>query len=681
MRLPAFHDPASVAVVGASADPAKWGHWLARGARRGRSQRRVYLVNRDRARIGDTDSYARLGDLPEPPELAVISVPAPGVEEVVDEALDLGTRAFLVISTGLDRVAGRAGLEDALRERVRQAGGRLLGPNSLGLFDAATELQLVWGEIMSGGLGIVSQSGQLGLELAALAADQGIGVSRFVSTGNQADVRAYEVLADLAGHDQTRAVVCYLESFLDGREILDALRTLADAGKPVVLLTVGRSDAGREAAQSHTGALTSTLDVVDAACRSASAVRVDTPKEAVDVAQLLCLGPCSRGRRIGILADSGGQGAVAADVAAAYGLTVPPLPADLTDRLAVGLPPSAVTRNPVDLAGGGEQDLGTYARVSGSLLTSGQVDAVLLSGYFGRYGTDVPSLAEAELGEAKELGDLVRRTGRPVAVHSMDATSTTAWELRRLGVPVYGTVESAVRGLAGAAQLAAGVSGELPRAAARTAGQSRAAGYWEAREILAGAGIPYPRGGRAGSRAQAVAIAAGLRAPLAVKADWIVHKSDAHALALGLATVEEVGQAYDEMSERLGGTAFVVEEVDGRAGAVELMVGVRTDPAFGPVVLVGAGGTEAELHRDIAVELVPVGVHDVRDMIRRLRAAALLDGWRGRPGCDIEALAACVAELSALVAGDPGMLECEINPLRVTPTGVLAVDAYVVRGE
>lgn len=681
MRLPAFHDPASVAVVGASPDPAKWGYWLARGARRGRSRRRVYLVNRRGARIDDAASFGCLHDLPETPELVVICVPAPGVEEVVDQALALGTRAFLVISAGLDRVDGRPGLEGDLRERVRQVGGRMLGPNSLGVADAATELRLVWGDVAPGGLGIVSQSGQLGLELAALAADHGIGISRFVSTGNQVDVRAHEVLADLAGHDRTRAVVCYLESFLDGREILDALRMLARSGKPVVLLTVGRSDAGREAAQSHTGALTSTLDVVDAACRTAGAIRVDTPMQAVDIAQLLCLGPGARGERVGILADSGGQGAVAADVAAAYGLSVAPLPTDLATRLAVGLPPSAVTRNPVDLAGGGEQDLGTYSRLAGSLLTSGQVDAVLLSGYFGRYGTDVPSLAAAELGVAKELGDLVRRTGRPVAVHSMDAGSTAARELREAGIPVYGTVEGAVGALAGAARLASDSPRELPRPEPRTRGQRRAAGYWEAREVLSAAGVPYPRGGWAGSRGQAVEVAARLRAPLAIKADWIVHKSDAHALALGLATAEDVGRAYDEMSERLDGTSFVVEEMDTRAGAVELIVGVRADPAFGPVVLVGAGGTEAELHRDTAVELAPVGVDEARRMVRGLRASALLDGWRGRPACDVEALAACVADLSVLAIEDPGLLECEINPLRVAPAGVLAVDAYLVRAD
>ncbi len=316
--LAVFHAPASVAVVGASAEPAKWGYWLARGALAGRSQRAVHLVNRRGGEILGVPAVAALSDLAEVPELVAFCVPPEQVRPVVDEALGLGVRGLLGITAAVPGAA-------ELAARAAAAGARLIGPASLGLFDAATCLQLAWGNFTPGPLAIVSQSGQVGSEIAALAGPAGIGVSRFVSVGSQLDVTAADLLADLAGHELTRLVALYLESFEDGQRVFAAARALRAAGKPVVLLTAGGSEAGRRAARSHTGALTSPGELVDAACRAAGALRVQTPAELVNVAAYLLTAQPPAGPRVAIVSDSGGQGALAADCLTRRGLAVPEL--------------------------------------------------------------------------------------------------------------------------------------------------------------------------------------------------------------------------------------------------------------------------------------------------------------------------------------------------------------------
>ncbi|MGH3387359.1 MAG: CoA-binding protein, partial [Actinomadura sp.] len=485
--LRVFSDPRSVAVVGASADRAKWGYWLARGALRGAHRRTVHLINRSGVVVNGVPSVPCLADLPEPPELAVLCVPSAAVSRVVDEALDLGVRGFLGITAGVE--------DGPLARRIRAGGARLLGPNCLGVYDAATDLELAWGNFSPGTLGIVSQSGQLGLEIAGLAREAGLGVSRFVSVGNQADVSAGEILADLAGHDSTTAVVVYLEAFRDGRELIGTLQRLRERGKPVIVLTVGTSEAARAAARSHTGALTTGLDVVEAACRAAGAVLAETPAQAVDLAQLLSCAPRPVGRRVAVLGDSGGQGAIAADVLSRHGLQVPEL-TRVAGELAGELPAGAGVRNPVDLAGAGERDLTAYARLPRMLLRSGEVDAVLLTGYFGSYGADEPSLAEPERAVIGELAAAVRAEGLPVVVHSMARDRPAVAALREHGLPTFHTIDAAARSLALATELALRPPRpvELRKPSPETGGAGASGTYLAARDLMATYGVRFPPG-------------------------------------------------------------------------------------------------------------------------------------------------------------------------------------------
>lgn len=666
--LKPFSAPSSVAVVGASDDSAKWGYWVARGALTGQTRRAVYLVNRSGAVMGQA-VYPNLTSLPETPELVVVCVPAAVVKSVIAEALVLGTRAFLVITAGVTD-------EPDILRLIRDAGARLLGPNSLGLFDAQQDLRLAWGDFTPGHLAIISQSGQVGSEIAKLGERAGLGVSRFVSIGNQLDVSARELLNDLTDDDLTRVVALYMESFANGEDLVRAMAALSAAGKRVLVLTTGASEGSRRSAQSHTGSLTSALDVVDAACRVAGAIRVTTPSELVDVASVLLCTPGLRGRRVAVLADSGGQGGIAADVAADCDLTTPALSPELQARLTTLLPTNAATSNPVDLAGAGEKDLFAYADVVGVLLGSGEVDAVVVSGYFGCYGEDTPSLAKKELHVADRLRDLATAAGLPLIVHSMSAGSRTVLHMRANGIPTFDRVESAMLAASRSADLCGWPGREL-----RSTDQSDLqviSGYWAAREHLRHLGVAVPHGISFSSVGELRAASASLTYPVVLKTGWLEHKSEHGGVQLGIASVADLEKAFVAMNARLGDGEYVAEEQDTRPNVVEMLVGGRRDDSFGPLVVVGGGGVETELRKDICVELAPVDQETALSMIRRLTCLPLLSGWRGKPPTDIDALATIVVSVSESIAGASNLRELEVNPIRVSPEGAMAVDAVAI---
>ncbi|MBB3043137.1 acetate--CoA ligase family protein [Nocardioides soli] len=667
--LRSFRDPRSVAVVGASDDHAKWGYWIAQGALRGAHRRTVWLVNRGARQVQGHPAHPSVAALPETPELVVLCVPAAHVEAVVTESLDRGVRAFLAITAGVAD-------DDGLRERLAAAGARLVGPNSLGVFDAAADLQLAWGHFTPGRIGIVSQSGQLGSEIATLAARAGLGVSRFVSVGNQYDVRAAELLEDLIDHDETRIVALYLESFAGGADLVRILRRLRAAGKHTLVLATGASEGSKRLAASHTGSMTSAIDVVDAACRAAGAVRVATPTELVELARFLSVAAIPAGPRVAVVSDSGGQGGVAADVASAVGLGTPVFSEELQGALGALLPAGASVANPIDLAGAGEADLMTYAALCERLVESGEVDAVLLSGYLGCYGEDSPALVDQELEVVDRLARLAQDAHVPLVVHTMSAGSAAVSRMWEHGIPTYPAVESALRAVARAAHLSAHPGRATDAPEPRRLGTGP--GYWAARDLLQSIGVALPPGVRVSTVDEARAVAETLRGPYVLKAGWLAHKSEHGGVVLGLRTAAELADAFARMHGRLGDGEYVVEEQDRSPDVVELLVGARRDRDFGPLVTVGAGGTEAELWRDVRTELAPVDRATATAMVDALRSRALLAGWRGRPPVDVAALVEVIVAASEAVAADPAVAELEINPVRVSPAGALAVDALVV---
>jgi len=670
-------DPRSVAVLGASGDPAKWGHWVAAGALRGAHRRDVWLVNRNGGEILGHHAFRGLDELPEAPELVVIVLPAGAFEEAIEASLAADASAIVAITAGLGELGeeGKA-RERAAVERVRAAGAVLLGPNCLGVYDAAAELDLGSNEFTPGSLGIISQSGNLALEVSLLASQYGVGVSRFASLGNQADIDAAELVEALAADEATRVIAVYCEDFHDGRAFARAGAAALAAGKQVVLLAAGGSEPGARAAASHTGALASDSSVVAAACRAAGIQRVATPKELVDVA-LACLAPHRpRGRRIAIVGDGGGTGVVSADLATAAGLELPHLSEQLSAKL-TAIAPTIITTNPVDLAGAGEQDFWNFERVTEAVLVSGEVDAVVFTGYFGGYSEMNEAFAERETEVARSIAAAAGRTGRPLLAQAMFWDSGPARALRAGGVPVYRDIEAVIT------TLAALVEQELHPGTGvadmgKTADPVRSDGYFESRELLAAAGVPFAVARRAASVEDVRAAAADLGYPVVLKALGLLHKSDAGGVALGLADDAAVAAAATDMEGRLAPEGYSVETLVDTAGGVELIVGCRRDPRFGPLVLVGLGGIYAELLRDVAVALAPAGADEVEELLRSLRGAGVLTGARGRPALAIRAAAEAAAALSRVAAAHPEIAEIEVNPLLVTPGGALGLDARIV---
>jgi acyl-CoA synthetase (NDP forming) len=672
-------DPRSIAVVGASNDPATWGHVLAQGALRGERRRDVYLVNRNGSEILGRPSVRSLHDLPGPAELVVVAVPQAAFETTVDDALAIGARAIVGITAGLGETGaeGRA-REQRVTDRVRDAGAVLLGPNCLGVFDAGAELDVGWSELPAGSIGLVSQSGNLALELGLLVTEVGLGFSRFASLGNQADIEAADIVDDLVGHEPTRVVCLYVEDFRDGRAFARACVRATEAGKPVVLLAAGRSDASTRAARSHTGALVSDLGAVEAACHGAGIELVQTPQELVDLAQAFLVRDLPRGRRIAVFGDGGGHGVIAADIATAAGLEVPALSTSLASALAGTLGPTAVTGNPVDLAGGGEDDVQSFERVARLLLESDEIDAALLTGYFGGYAEYGPDHEEREGAVARSIAELAAVTSRPLVAQTMYPRGPSAQTLRENAVPVYGDIAAAVSALARLADRAGRKPSGVPEIPTAATGGPVADGYFEAREILAAGGIPFVDARRVANLDEAVAAAAGLGYPVVLKALGLLHKSDAGGVALGIGTPEELAHSLGEMAARLSPPGYSLERSAPVGDGVELILGVRRDPRFGPIALAGLGGVYAELLRDVAVGLAPVAEAEAERLLRSLRGAPLLTGARGRPSLDLGAAASALAALSRVAAEHPEIAEIEVNPLLVTTEGALGLDARVV---
>ncbi|MGW2519100.1 acetate--CoA ligase family protein [Streptomyces sp. NPDC001617] len=732
----ALFDPTSVAVVGASDNPEKWGYWLAKGALAGRGRRIVHLVNRRGGSLDGVPFHASLDGVS--CEHVVVAVPPAHILPVVTEGLAVGARCFTVITSGGDPADERA-----LTALVTGSGARLLGPNCMGLVDTTTELRLSWGDFPGGAVGLVSQSGNLALEIGRLLARAGQGFSRFVSLGNQRDIDVADALDTLMDHAPTRVIAAYVEDFRDGRRLARTLCAAHAAGKPVLLLTVGRSAASTGAAASHTGALVSPYDTVAAVCRDSGALLLESAGELVDTVMCLLAAPPngrggSRGTgatvssphpstaatpssppasaplsappsssapatlpapaspsaftpaaprasdasdlrpfRVAVVGDSGGQGALAADAFAVRGAAVPPLSRRTLDRLADLLPPGAGRRNPVDLAGAGEADLGAYARVAGELLAGGEADAVVLTGYFGDYASANPAQTARECEVADLLADAADASGRRLLVHTMARDTPALAVLRGRGIPVYERVEQAATALTAAARVTAATPHEPPTAPTATY-RIDDGGYETVRDLLASHGLPFPAAEFVTDVHEAVESAYRVGYPLVLKATGLAHKTEAGGVALNIADEEALRAAFHRMHATTDARRYAVEAMATPPYAHELIVGVRRDPAFGPVALLGIGGVTTELLADTVLALAPLTHARARALLLELRHAALLTGWRGAPPVHLDAAAAAVCAITRAAAEHPELAELEVNPLLVHPKGALALDAHAV---
>jgi len=442
-----------------------------------------------------------------------------------------------------------------------------------------------------------------------------------------------------------------------------------------VLLTVGSTAASVRNSQSHTGALASAQVVVDAACRAAGIERVASPAQMANLLQALVRTTAPRGRRVAVLADGGGHASVASDIATSVGLEVAEFPLELQASIARHLPPTAAVGNPVDVAGGAEQDIHSFARVLDLLVKSDAVDAVLSTGYFGGYAEYGANIGALEIETSHAM--VANTIGAPFVVQTMNWRSPAATVLRTGGTAVYSGIDEAAWALGRLfdrqAHLPTGVP-DLPSASAVAAEP----GYHASRRIMTAAGIPFVPAAEVSTVEELLEAVTDLRFPLVLKHLGSEHKSDEGGVILEIPDSVALLRCWKVLQERFPSAAYSVEEMADLTHVVELLVGARNDPRFGPVVLVGIGGIFAEILGDVRCALAPITPAAARDLLLALRGSALLTGARGRPPVDIDAAATVVAQLSTLAAEHPEIAEIECNPVAATPRRAVALDARIV---
>ncbi len=673
--LAAFFAPSTIAIVGASDDPAKWGHIIARQSLRHRG-RTTFFVNSRADTVLGLPVHRSLTGIGQAIDLAIVSVPVGAFRAVIDDAVSAGVRAVLAITAGFAELGpeGEA-LQRECATVLRTHGVRMIGPNCLGLVDNGSGVYLAANDFAAGSVALLSQSGNLALELDVMLRRAGMGFSRFISIGNQADVSLVELMDSCVADPNTAILALYVEDFRDGRAFIEAAQRARAAGKPVIVLASGNGPAAARSAGSHTGALSSNAEVVAMACATAGAVNVHTPRQMLVALQSVGRA-AHRVRRVGIVTDGGGHGTIAAGLLEDAGFALPTPDSRLSALLRRRLwAPSSVT-NPVDLAGYGEQDPRSYAATTALMLADATFDAVLMTGYFGGYSSPVPfaaGLGEGEVAAARAIVRAVHKQHKPVVVHSMATESTALDVLRAAGVPTFDAIEDAVAALGLAA-----TEPSVPLLPIPEPGPPIPTDYHSLREAMRDAGLPSGRVIPVADQGQIAAAVAVLKGPYVLKTAAALHKSDSGGVRLNLADEAALMAAHAEMTLGIGDPHCTVESMVDLRDAVELLVGVKWDPRFGPVMMVGAGGVLAEVAHDTALACAPVDAEQGLDLLHSLDLAPLLGGFRGRPAIAIEAAADVIARLGAFAAAHPEWSEFEVNPLVVTPFGTHILDARAI---
>jgi acetyl coenzyme A synthetase (ADP forming)-like protein len=676
-----------VAVIGAGRRTDSVCHQVLRNLLAGGFTGAVHSVNPAAAAVAGVRGYPTAGDISGPVDLAVFSVHAPEVAREVERCGAKGVAGLVVLSAGFGEVGDRTA-EANLRDVARHNGMRMVGPNCMGVVNTALGLNATFAPFAAapGRIAMLSQSGALGIALLERSARMGLGVSTFVSVGNMADISNNDLLQFWEDDTGTDVVLLYLESFGNPRKFARIARRVSRA-KPIVAVKSGRTGAGTRAASSHTAALASPDVAVDALFRQTGVIRVDTLSEFFDVASLLVHQPLPPGRRVAIVGNAGGPGILAADACEGAGLEVPELGAATQAELRSFLPAAASARNPVDLVA--SASAGAYERAVRTVLADEAVDAaivIFIPPLVTRADDVARAVSAAAAGSPKPvLANFLALGGGPEELRSDEAT-----------VPSFAYPEAAAKALAHAASYAewrsrpagdvpdlADVDEDATREVVERALDGAVEGVWldavAAGELLGAYGVPVAPTAHVWSAADASDAATRIGYPAVLKAGSpsIVHKTDVGAVRLDLRSPDEVRAAFEGMAAGLGddmGGAIVQAMAE---PGVEVIVGVVQDPLFGPLVMFGTGGTAVELLGDRSFRVLPLTDVDAHELVRSTRGSPLLFGYRGAPPCDVAALEDLLLRVGRLVDDVPELAEMDLNPVIVSSTGAVAVDAKI----
>ncbi len=685
-----FFHPRGIAVIGASGNPAKLSYGVLHNLTSHGYPGPIYPVNPKGGEMMGLKVYSTVTAVPDPVELAVIVLSADRAVRALEECGQRGIRAAVIIASGFGELgAGGREREAQLRAVARRYGIRFIGPNCVGVIDTYAPVDTTFVRTMPkrGAIGFVSHSGAVCGGTMDWASAVGVGFSRIISLGNQADVGMADALESLAADPHTRVVAAYVEGLPDGRRFVEEAARLTPH-KPLVVLKAGRTASGVRAVASHTGALAGAERAFQAACRRAGAIPVDTLEELVDAAIGLAYRQPPMGPRVAILTNAGGPAAVGADALDRQGLRLADLSEKTQARLREVCPPGTMTGNPVDMLGGPQPD--QYMAAMGILLDAPEVDGVMV--------VFVPQAIMPPYDVAVAAGRSAKEAEKPVVccISGGGGIRAAARALHAHSVPHYLTPARAALGLGALwrygqirtqpvpdPEPVAGVDQERALALVRAA---RAAGEHvldpqAGAEVAAAYGLPVPPSSLVTTAEDAVALAERIGYPVALKlvAPGVVHKADVGGVALGLGDADVVRAAFVRTVG--SGKRVFVQRMAPKG--LEVIVGAQRDVQFGPLVMFGLGGAYVEVLRDVAFRLAPLGEADARGMVAETAAGRLLVGMRGQPAGDVEAVVEALRRVAQLMADLPEVAEADLNPLVVGPAGegAWAVDVRIVLGE
>lgn len=689
-----FFNPKRVAVVGVSNKPTNMGRAIVANMLAYGYTGEIYPVGPNGGTILGRPIYKNLIDVPARLDCAVILTPAHTVPEFMEECGQLGVKRVIIETAGFSEYSSeRSDLESRIKSIAEEYSIRFIGPNCLGVinFDNGftTPFASISRRVKKGGVSILTQSGGVGMSYLNYMVADGIGIAKFASIGNKLDVDENDLLEYLLGDDQTEIICVYLESITDGRKLMELGRKHS---KPILIHKANIGSAGSRIAQSHTGAMSNDDAVTDAALLQAGLIRVNRPNTLMNYIKILEL-PILKGPNLVVASRSGGHAVIAADALEHYGFNLPPFPTELTEKIEKNFRASVIKLgNPLDL--GDLFDLNVYAGIVEDLLKQEEIDGVIINHTYGS------AEAQASRNFAVRAAELSRKYRKPVALCLFVGEQEMAHVKQIMEYPVFSSPEDAAQALA----LSYSVHNFLRThqdfvheyrpvnlvAAERTLktaiNEKRNPTQFEGFSLLRCYGFETPDFALAASADEAAEKAGEIGYPVVLKVDSesISHKSDVGGVKLNLKSPEEVADAFNGMQNRLTGRLPEDEEFrvlvmgQAEAGGHEVILGIKQDPSFGPVVLFGLGGIYVEMLKDFSLRVAPLDAQEARSMIEKLKGYKALTGVRGTAPADIEALTEYILRAAQLSLDFPQIAEMDLNPVLAYEDGCRVVDVRIM---
>src|ERR1035441_6045204 len=698
--LDSMFAPGSVAVIGATSRPGTVGRAVLENLLRGKFQGKVYAVNANHPEVLGLTTYASIRDIPGHEDLAIVATPAATVPQILGECVDAGVKSAVVISAGFrEHGSEGAALERQIQEQLRRGSMRLIGPNCLGIMNPAIGLNatFVKDAPRAGNVAFLSQSGALQVAILDWSDREQVGFSAIVSTGSMLDVDWGDLIYYFGDDPHTKSILLYMESVGDARSFLSAAREVA-LSKPIIVIKSGRSEAASRAAASHTGALTGSDEVLDAAFRRSGVLRVHSIADLFYMAEVLGRQPRPKGPRLTILTNAGGPGVLATDALVASGGKLAELSPESLQRLDEFLPAHWSHGNPIDVLA--DTDSERYARALEIASQDPNSDGLLV--------ILVPQAMADPLQVAEHMKPYAKGYGKPLLASWMGGNSIAAGEavLNSAGIPTFPYPDTAARAFSHMLRYNYNLRGlyetpaladqsDVNTASRNQIGQiiqnARRKGRvllteLESKELLSLYGIPTVETRAAASEDEAVTLASELGFPVVLKvlSETITHKTDVGGVKLNLQDEAAVRSAYraieSSVAEKAGPGQFlgVVVQPMVKLDGYELILGSSVDPQFGPVILFGSGGQLVEVYRDRALALPPLNTTLAQRLMEQTRIFTALQGVRGRKPVDMAALENLLVRFSQLVLEQRWIKEIDINPLLASPERMLALDARIV---